>query len=77
MIQGTFADTDQVHSRPVVTVRRPVPPDALTDGMELATVMEHRSGDGPVTVVEDVPQAIDRTASVRPINTRFIRFLNL
>ena len=55
MIHGTLLVTDQVHSRPAVTVRRPLPPDAPTDGIEFATVIAHLSRDGFVTVVDDVP----------------------
>jgi hypothetical protein len=56
VIHGTLLVTDHVHSRPAVTVRRPVPPEALTDDIEFAMVMEHLSREGPVTVVDEVPQ---------------------
>jgi hypothetical protein len=39
-----------------------VPPEALTDDIEFATVIEHLSRDGPVTVVDDVPQPVARKA---------------
>ena len=74
MIHGTLLVTDQVHSRPAVTVRRPFPPDAPTDDIEFATVIEHLSRDGFVIVVDDVPHPAIRaaTASVKPANASFI-----
>ena len=43
---------------------------------EFATVIEHLSRDGPVTVVDDVPQATARKArvNVKLLKTSFIRF---
>jgi hypothetical protein len=63
-----------VHSRPAATVTRPFPPAAPTDDIEFVTVMEHRSRDGPVTVVDDVPHALARKASpkVNPQKASFI-----
>ena len=62
MIHETLLVTDQVHSRPAVTVNRPFPPEAPTDDIEFATVTVHLSKDGFVTVVEDVPHAPPRKA---------------
>jgi hypothetical protein len=75
VIHGTLLVTDHVHSRPAVTVRRPVPPEAPTDDIEFATVIAHLSRDGPVTVVDDVPHAVARKAraKVKPENASFIR----
>jgi hypothetical protein len=63
VIHETLLATDHVHSRPVVTVKRPFPPEAPTDDIEFATVIVHLSKDGFVTVVEDVPHAPPRTAA--------------
>jgi hypothetical protein len=65
VIHGALLVTDHVHSRPAVTVSRPVPPEALTDDIEFATVIAHRSREGPVTVVDDVPHPIARKARAR------------
>jgi len=63
VIHETLLVTDQVHSRPAVTVNRPFPPEAPTDDIEFATVTVHLSRDGFVTVVEDVPHAPPRKAT--------------
>ena len=65
MIHGTLLVTDQVHSRPAVTVSRPFPPDAPTDDIEFATVIAHLSSEGLVTVVDDVPQPVVRRARAK------------
>ena len=57
--------TDHVHSRPAVTVKRPVPPAAATDEVELPTVTAHLSRDGPVMVVDDVPHPAARNATAK------------
>jgi hypothetical protein len=57
--------TDHGHSRPAVTVKRPVPPDDETDDIELPTVTAHLSREGPVTVVEDVPHPAARNTTAR------------
>jgi hypothetical protein len=62
VIHGTLLVTDQVHSRPAVTVTRPLPPEAPIEPTELATVIAHRSRDGFVIVVDDVPHAVARMA---------------
>jgi hypothetical protein len=66
--------TDQVHSRPAVTVRRPLPPAAATDDIEVAAVTVHLSSDGPVTVFDEVPHpaAKNAIAKLRQQKARFI-----
>lgn len=75
VIQGTLLVIDHVHSRPVVTVSRPVPPVAPTDGVEFETLIAQRSVDGPVTVFDEVPHATARkaSASAKPEKMNFIR----
>jgi len=65
VIHGTLLVTDHVHSRPAVTVRRPVPPEAPTHDIEFTTVIPHLSSDGPVVVVDEVPHPVASRAIAR------------
>jgi hypothetical protein len=65
VIHETLLVTDQAHSRPAVTVNRPLPPEAPTDVIEFDTVMAHLSRDGFVTNVDDVPHAPARKAATK------------
>src|SRR5436189_2618652 len=65
VIHGTLLVTDHVHSRPAVTARRPVPPEAPTDDIVFTTVIPHLSSDGPVVVVDEVPQPVASRAIAR------------
>ena len=64
MIHETLLVTDQAHSRPAVTVNRPFPPEAPTDEIEFVTLIVHLARDGFVTVVEDVPHAPPKKATI-------------
>ena len=65
VIHGTLLVTDQVHSRLAAIVTRPFPPDAPTEDIEFATVIEHLSREGPVTVDDDVPHPVARKARTK------------
>lgn len=60
-IQSTSDRADQVHSRLMLMLRRPVPPALSMSGVGALTEIAHRASEGAVTlVVDDEPQPVSR-----------------
>jgi outer membrane receptor protein involved in Fe transport len=67
-IHAAALDAAHVHSRSVVTVTAPVPPDAGIVSTELPTVIPQREVDGKVSVVSDEVQESESAANASAAN---------